>query len=281
MQKFQLELLLHIIGIGSASGLFYNNGTIYLIADNSHLLYEYNMEAKTLNTTKLVKDTYKPNLENVNKKEKPDYEAMAAYGNDLYIFGSGSTDLRKNIAHVNLSVKRLQPYIDATELYQTMMEFGEIKPEDFNIEAAVNDGTIWYLFNRGNGPARQNGVFTLDGEIEEGAFQIVYNPVALPDINGAPSGFTDAVLADGKLYFIASAEKTDSTYADGEVAGTLVGRMDTESMEVEFTEVISTKNKFEGITLYKNNAGTLEFLLCEDTDSDAGESDIYRLTLEK
>lgn len=281
MQKFQLELLLHIIRIGSASGLFYNNGTLYLIADNSHLLYEYNMEAKTLNKTPLTDKSHTGPPENVPKKEKADYEALAAYGNDLYIFGSGSTAVRNNIAHVNLSTKRLQPYIDATELYETMMAFAEIKPEDFNIEAAVNDGTIWYLFNRGNGPARQNGVFTLDGELEEGTFQIVYNPVALPDINGAPSGFTDAVLADGKLYFIASAEKTESTYADGEVAGTLVGRMDTESMEVEFTEVISSKNKFEGITLYKNNAGTLEFLLCEDTDSDAGESDIYKLVLEK
>ncbi|KOS06233.1 hypothetical protein AM493_09460 [Flavobacterium akiainvivens] len=281
MQKFHLELLFHIIGIGSASGLVYHNGALYLIADNSNMLYEYNMEAKSLSKTPLADKTYTGPTENIPKKEKPDYEAMAAYGNDLYIFGSGSTEKRKSIAHINLNVKRLQPAIDAAELYQTMMEFGEIKPEDFNIEAAANDGTIWYLFNRGNGPAKQNGVFTLDGEIEDGAFQIVYNPVALPNINGAPSGFTDAVLVGEKLYFIASAEKTDSTYADGEVAGTLVGRMDTESMEVEFTEVISSKNKFEGITLYKETATTLEFLLCEDTDSDARESDIFKLTIEK
>lgn len=281
MQKFQLELLFHIIGIGSASGLFYNNGTLYLIADNSHLLYGYDIEAKTLHTTSLAPKDYTGPMENVPKKDKPDYEAMAAYGNDLYIFGSGSTENRKSIAHINLSVKRLLPAIDATDLYETMMAFGEIKPEDFNIEAAVNDGTIWYLFNRGNGPARQNGIFTLDGEIEDGAFQIVYNNITLPEINGAPSGFTDAVLVDQKLYFIASAEKTESTYADGEVAGTLIGRMDTESMEVEFTEVISTKNKFEGITLFKENPGTLEFLLCEDTDSDAKESDVFKLILEK
>jgi hypothetical protein len=281
MQKFHLELLFHIIGIGSASGLFYSNGSLLLIADNSHLLYDYNVDAKVITTTSLAPKDYTGQMENILKKDKPDYEALTAYGNDLYVFGSGSGENRKTIAHVNLNVKRLQPAIDATDLYETMMAFGEIKPEDFNIEAAVNDGTIWYLFNRGNGPARQNGVFTLDGEIEEGAFQIVYNQITLPDINGAPSGFTDAVLVGDKLYFIASAEKTESTYADGEVAGTLVGRMDTESMEVEFTEVISDKNKFEGITLYQENPDTLEFFLCEDTDSDAKESDIYKLALIK
>lgn len=281
MQKFQLELLFHIIGIGSASGLFYNKGNIYLISDNSHMLYEYNIEGKTLTKTPLVDKSYTGPLENVAKKDKADYESLASDGNDLYIFGSGSTENRNTIARINYNVKRLQPAISAEDLYTTMQAFGEIKPEDFNIEAAVNDGTIWYLFNRGNGPAKQNGVFTLDGEIEEGAFQIIYNAVTLPDINGAPSGFTDAVLVDEKLYFIASAEKTNSTYADGEVAGTLLGRMDAESMEVECTEVISLKNKFEGITLYKQSGSTLEFLLCEDTDSDATESDIYKLTIDK
>jgi hypothetical protein len=281
MQKFQLELLFHIIGIGSASGLFYNNGSIYLIADNSHMLYEYNIEGKTLSKTPLADKTHTGPLENVPKKEKADYEAITTVGNDIYVFGSGSTPARNTIARINYKVKRLQPALNAEDLYATMQAFGEIKPEDFNIEAAVNDGTVWYLFNRGNGPARQNGVFTVDGNIEEGMFQIIYNPVELPAIHGAPSGFTDAVLVGSKLYFIAAAEKTDSTYADGEVAGTLVGRMDAESMEVEFTEVISSKNKFEGITLYKQSGNTLEFLLCEDTDNDAAESDIYKLTIEK
>ncbi len=281
MQKFQLELLFHIIGIGSASGLLYSNGNLYLISDSSRMLYEYGLHDKTLSKIPLAKDDKGAPTENLPKDIKPDYEAIAAYGNDLYLFGSGSAENRKAIAHVNLSVKRALPPVDATDVYDTMMAFGEISPEDFNIEAAVNDGNLWYLFNRGNGPARQNGVFTLDGEIEEGAFQIVYNNITLPNINGAPSGFTDAVLVANKLYFIAAAEKTASTYQDGQVAGTLIGRMDTETMEVEFTEVISFKNKFEGITLYRENPDSLEFLLCEDTDSDATESDVYKLTLEK
>lgn len=281
MPKFQLELLFHIIGIGSASGLFYNDGSLYLISDNSYMLYDYNMETKALGKTPLVGKDYTGPLENVPKKDKADYEAMTADGNDLYIFGSGSTEKRMAITQINYKVKRLQPQIDASGIYETLQSFGEISPENFNIEAAVNDGTLWYLFNRGNGPAAQNGIFTLDGDMQEAYFQIIYNPIELPKINGAQASFTDAVKVGDKLYFIAAAEKTTSTYADGEVSGTLIGRMDTESMEVEFTEVISLKNKFEGLTVFKETDSTIEFLLCEDTDSDAAESDIYKLTFQK
>ena len=44
MEKFTLEILFQIIGIGSASGLFYNNDSLYIIGDNSGFLYEYNMQ---------------------------------------------------------------------------------------------------------------------------------------------------------------------------------------------------------------------------------------------
>lgn len=281
MQKFQLELLFRIIGIGSASGLFFNGSSLFLISDNSHMLYEYKLADKKLEKIAIAPESHTGALENIAKKDKADYEALTAMGDELYLFGSGSTDRRNTILHVDSQTKKVYPPIDATDLYLAMQSFSGIDADNFNIEAAVNDGASWYLFNRGNGPKSRNGVFTLDGDINETSFQIIYNDITLPDINGAPAGFTDAVLVNGKLYFIAAAEKSASTYHDGEVAGTLIGRMDPESMEIEFTEVISQKNKFEGITLYKNTGSTLEILLCEDTDSEVAESNIYKLTLNK
>lgn len=281
MQKFQLELLFRIIGIGSASGLFFNGSSLFLISDNSHMLYEYKLADKKLEKIAIAPRNHTGPLENVAKKDKADYEALTAIGDELYLFGSGSTEKRNTILHIDSQSKKIYPPIDATDLYLAMQSFSEIDAENFNIEAAVNNGSTWYLFNRGNGPKGQNGIFTLEGDINETSFQIIYNDVTLPHIEGAPAGFTDAVLVDGKLYFIAAAEKSGSTYHDGEVAGTLIGRIDPESMEIEFTEVISLKNKFEGITLYKNTTNTIEFLLCEDTDSDVAESDIYKLTLNK
>ena len=44
---------------------------------------------------------------------------------------------------------------------------------------------------------------------------------------------------------------------------------------------ITNTHKFEGLTLYKNNAKSLEFLLCEDQDNEVMVSQIFKLTLNK
>ncbi|AXG72761.1 hypothetical protein DVK85_00330 [Flavobacterium arcticum] len=280
MQKFQLQLLFRIIGIGSASGLFFNGNSLFLISDNSHILYEYHIDSKKLDKTALVSKEYTGPLENIPKQDKADYEALAVKGNDLYLFGSGSTENRNSIGHINIETKEVFPHLDATDLYLTMQSFGEISPDNFNIEATVNDGNTWYLLQRGNGTSGQNGIFTLEGDISDMFFQIIYNPIKLPKIGGAQTGFTDAVKVGDKLYFIAAAEKSGSTYLDGEVTGTIIGTIDIETMKLGDTQIIG-KNKFEGITLYNDNDKTLEFLLCEDKDSDEAVSDIYKITIDK
>ncbi|KAF2519449.1 hypothetical protein E0W68_03625 [Flavobacterium salilacus subsp. salilacus] len=280
MQKFQLQLLFRIIGIGSASGLFFNGSSLFILSDNSHMLYEYHIDSKKLSKTALVAKDYNGPMENVPKKDKPDYEALAVKGNDLYLFGSGSTENRNSIGHIDMKTKEVFPHLDATDLYLAMQSFSEIRPENFNIEAAVNDGDTWYLLQRGNGTSGQNGIFTLEGNISDMFFQIIYNPIELPEIGGAQAGFTDAVKVGDRLYFLAAAEKSASTYLDGEVTGTIIGSIDIETMKLGDTQIIG-KNKFEGITLYKDNGKKLEFLLCEDNDSPEAVSDIYKLTIDK
>ena len=54
MENFQLSLFLKIIGIGSASGLVYQNDTLYVISDSSSYLYEYKIPEEKLN--KIWKD---------------------------------------------------------------------------------------------------------------------------------------------------------------------------------------------------------------------------------
>jgi len=44
---------------------------------------------------------------------------------------------------------------------------------------------------------------------------------------------------------------------------------------------ISTKQKFEGLTLYKKTPTQIEFLLCEDNDKEESNSTIYKLILDK
>lgn len=276
MEKFQLSLLFKIIGIGSASGLVFNHGNLYLISDNSTYLYEYKMDSTQLNKIQLTENA----ADNIAKKLKPDFEAIAHNESYYFLFGSGSTENRNKMIQMDAKTKEVIKTFDLSFLYESMRSFAEMEADDFNLEGAIyNDGT-WYLFNRGNGKNIRNVVFTITGENLEDDFRIMVNEYKLPKIKGVRASFTDAVIIDDKIYFLATAENTDSTYNDGEVVGSLIGRIDSNTMKIDFTKKITDTNKFEGLTFYKKTRSTIEFLLCEDNDTEQLESGIYSLTLD-
>jgi hypothetical protein len=274
MEKFTLELLFQIIGIGSASGLIYKDNSLFIIGDNSGFLYEYSIESKNLQRQQIIENA----TENIVKSEKSDFEAITHFGENFYVFGSGSTPKRNKMVQIN-TVKKEISTNDLTDLYTVMQSFGEIKPDDFNIEGAIYNGESWFLFNRGNGKSKKNVVFTIHGKNLTNEFNILSNDYKLPKIKGVRSSFTDAILVDTKIYFLATAEDSDSTYKDGEILGSCIGRIDLETMKIDFVEKISDSHKFEGITLYSKDNETIEFLLCEDNDTAELKSTIYKLKL--
>ena len=277
MHKLKLELLFQIIGIGSASGLIYKDNALLIIGDNSGFLYEYLIDSQNLNRHPLIENP----SENIPKKDKPDFEAITHFGEDLYIFGSGSTEKRNKMIQVNTATKKIIASNEIADLYKVMQSFGKIKPEDFNLEGAIYDGKSWYLFNRGNGSSNKNVLFTIEGENLTDQFTILSNDYKLPKIKGVHSSFTDAVLVENTFYFLATAEDTVSTYEDGEVLGSIIGNIDLKTMKINFTKKISDTQKFEGLTLYSNSKEKIEFLLCEDKDTDVLQTEIYKLTLDK
>ena len=275
MDKLKLELLFQIIGIGSASGLVYKDNALWIIGDNSGFLYEYHIDTKDLNRHPLIENP----TENILKKDKPDFEAISAFGEDLYIFGSGSTEKRNKMIQVNATDKKIIATTDLSDLYVVMQSFGKIKPEDFNLEGAIYDGKSWYLLNRGNGSSNKNALFTIEGENLTNQFAILSNDYKLPKIKGVRTSFTDAILVENTIYFLATAENTKSTYEDGEVLGSIIGSIDLKTMKINFTKKISDTHKFEGLTLYSHSKEKIEFLLCEDKDTEVLETDIYKLSL--
>jgi hypothetical protein len=276
MEKLTLEILFHIIGIGSASGLIYKDNSLFIIGDNSGFLYEYNIANQNLQRHEIIENA----TENIKKSEKPDFEAITHFGDNFYVFGSGSTAKRNKMIQINTLEKEISTN-DLTDLYGVMQSFGEIKPEDFNIEGAIYTGEEWFLFNRGNGKSSKNILFTIQGKNLVNEFNMLSNNYKLPKIKGIRSSFTDGVILDDKIYFLATAEDTDSTYNDGEILGSFIGCIDTKTMKIDFTKKISDTHKFEGLTVYQNSADAIEFLLCEDNDTAVLESNIYKLTLNK
>ncbi|MCK8141405.1 hypothetical protein MW871_05810 [Flavobacterium sp. I-SCBP12n] len=275
MEKFKIDLLFQIIGIGSASGLIYKNNTLWIIGDNSGFLYEYNINSNELNRHPLIENP----TENIPKKDKPDFESITNHGDNLYIFGSGSTDKRNKNIQIDWTTKKIIATNDLSNLYKLMQSVGKINPEDFNLEGAIYDGKTWYFLNRGNGIAAKNVLFTIKGESITKPSSILSNEYSLPKIKGVRTSFTDAVLVENSIYFLATAEDIVSTYEDGEVLGSIIGSIDLTTMKIKFTKKISNTNKFEGLTLYSHSSTKIEFLLCEDKDTSILETAIYKLTL--
>ena len=277
MDHFQLTLLFKIIGLGSASGLLYHNNNLTLIGDNSGFLYDYNIQSKKLNTHALIDNA----ATNIEKKLKPDFEAITLHNKTIYIYGSGSTKNRNVMIEMDAFSKKVIRKHDLSDLYRQLQIIGNIKADDFNIEGAVFDGEKWYIANRGNGKKTKNVIFTIKSKSISNAAVIDAKKFKLPKLNGVKTSFTDIILVSNKIYFLAAAEDTDSTFFDGEILGTLLGCIDLKTMSVDFTTKISDHKKFEGIALYQQTSKTISFLLCEDNDSPVLESEIYQITFTK
>ena len=274
MEKFQLSVLFKIIGIGSASGILYHNDLLYVISDNSTYLYEYNIPNEKLNKIPLVEYPQ----ENIPKKDKPDFESISFLENKLYILGSGSTESRNKVVRYKLTSKKHSEK-DFSIIFKDIKTQLEIKDEELNIEGLIQQNNIMYLFQRGNGMNSKNGIIYSNEDIENRVFKFV--PFDLPKINNVSSTFTDAILIEDKIYFLASAEDITSTYDDGEVLGSIIGTIDLKTMKLKSSIQISNKHKFEGLTLYKKTATHIELLLCEDNDSEVLETTIYKLVINK
>lgn len=273
MEKLQLTLLFKIIGIGSASGLVYQEDKLYLISDNSTYLYEYSISDKKLNKIALTENAQ----ENIPKNEKSDFEAIAQRGNQLIVLGSGSTEKRNEIFMCDTKSKNLNRR-DFSENYKLIKSQLTIKDDELNIEGLIATDKTIYFFQRGNGSTSKNGIIYADDSVGTPKFKFI--PFDLPKIKNVECTFTDAILVDDTIYFLACAEDTNSTYLDGDVLGSCFGTIDLKTMNLKYVEQITDSHKFEGITLFKKSATEIEFLLCEDNDTDILESNIYSLKLD-
>jgi hypothetical protein len=273
MQNFTLELQFRIKGIGSASGLVYKENSLFIISDNGSFLYQYNIPENKLTRIPLVKNAQ----ENIPKKDKFDFESIALKGNNLHVFGSGSTAKREKEITYNLENLEIEE-IDLSKLYKKIRQTISISDENLNIEGALFYNEKWHLFQRGNGANSINGILILDENLNENS-AIEFIPFKLPKIKNIETTFTDAILVEDKIYFLAAAEDTASTYEDGEILGSIIGRIDIETMQIDFTQKITDTHKFEGLTLYEKIGDKIEFLLCEDNDTEVLETNIYKLTL--
>lgn len=273
MENFKLTNFFSIKGISAASGLVYSQNVLFVISDSSNFLYQYDIDKKLLLKFPLVKDA----KENIEKENKPDLESITQYGNQLIMLGSGSTEKRNTMFTLDLGTDALQTQ-DLSALYGKLKTVGSFSDDQLNIEGAIYAYQTMLLFQRGNSKNSRNGIFIIPNNQEDG---IRFVPISLPTLDDIETTFTDAILVNDTIYFLACAENTVSTYEDGEVLGTILGIMHAPTFEIIDVQLLSEHQKFEGITLYKESENEIEFLLCEDNDTESLEAIIYQLSLKK
>lgn len=273
MEKFELSPLFTVEGISAASGLVYSDDKLYIISDSSSYLYEYDSIAEKLNKIALVENAQ----ENIVKKDKPDFESITLKDEKLLILGSGSTATRN--ARIAFDLKSKEVTIESlNDVYSLIKSQHAITDSELNIEGCIVDNETVYYFQRGNGAQGKNGIFFTKDSIGKPKYAFV--TFDLPTIHSVSTTFTDAILVEDTIYFLATAEDTNSTYGDGEILGSSIGTIDIKTMSLQSYFQISQKHKFEGLTLYKKTATHIELLLCEDNDTDELVSTIYKLNFD-
>lgn len=266
IEKTELNRQFAIPAFSGGSGIFYIDDMIYIISDKSNVLSAFDADkGQIIRKISLQMDGSLE--ENIMKKYKPDFEAFVPWDGRYYIFGSGSAKHRFDLVIIDEHFRFVERS-SIKNLYQAMMEMSGIGSEDFNIEGVILTDESALFFNRGNGPNRKNGIISvknwLTGEPEVTAFK----NIVLPAIDGQEASFSDAILHNGHICFLANAEDTRSVYDDGKVAGSAIGLMHLDTLEVLDYHIIERDVKYEGITMYKQlkEPDRTVFLLCDDND---------------
>lgn len=278
MYSTQLTAFAQIDGVGAASGLFIKDDLLFIVGDNSGYLNVYHIGSKKLDKIQILfrKDIDK--LENIPKVLKPDFEILCQHENKLYILGSGSTQNRNLMVEYDLQTNRINQK-DLSVTYSQLKSIGAVDDQNFNLEGAIFTGKEWLLFNRGNGSGAKNGIFKIGDADLLNPHQVTFTPTKLPNIKHVEASFTDAILINRKIFFIATAEDTESTYQDGEILGSFIGGIDPDTLKLTFSHKIPASHKFEGITFLKQTSDQIEFLLCEDRDTEELKTTVYKLTM--
>jgi len=276
--QFFLKVLFVIHGIGAASGLVVDQNYIYAVSDDNASLFIYNTKKHKVETVDLNPEVKQ---QKGNKKDKPDFETITRYKNQLFIAGSGSKENRFDLISYDLKTKQVH-HSNYNDLFDDFLKISKLSQHDFNIEGMIATDHATYFFNRGNGPAKMNGIFKVNGAINDLKNQAIsFHPIQLPELNGELTTFSDAILVNDKVLFTATVESKSSTQYNGEVKGSIIGELDLQSNQVVKWKKISDHQKIEGLALLKETRKHYSLYLCEDNDDDSKQASIYQFKLAK
>lgn len=218
-----------------------------------------------------------------NKADKLDLECVFAAGDLLIGLGSDSgLAVRRQALVVDVGEPRLVPL---PRLYAALRR-PELGRGQLNLEAVACAGDRVFVGNRG-GDVGDDGAPTIDAIAElplaallalledpEGAPlpAVRWRPLALGTLGGAALRLTElTAAADGALWYAATAEATTSAYDDGDVLGSVLGRVGEPGHSAPIHA------KLEGLAFVPGAPGRLYATV--DADDPARPSELLELSI--
>jgi hypothetical protein len=227
-----------------------------------------------------------------NKAHKLDLEASVLLPDGrLLAFGSGGLPARERL--VLWRPGEAPRVIPAPALYAALRACQPFAGSELNVEGALLLGTRLWLFQRGNGALRGekrpvNG--TLELELMAllawlagtAPLPSLENPQGhdLGQVDGVPRGFTDAALhPSGRVCFLAAAENSGDSIADGPCLGSWLGWFGAQEIHlapIHGDAAEPTRLKLEGLEF---DPGGRQAWVVADPDDEAQPALLLRLTL--
>ena len=152
--------------------------------------------------------------------------------------------------------------------------------KELNMEGLLIRDDKVFLFQRGNSKKGKNGVAEMSlaswmKGIKENDWsgKLKFDPVKVGTLSGVDLTVTDVAWSKYGLLVLASAEDTESAYADGVVYGTVLARLVDNKAEIlaKFDPI----NKLEGLSVEETAEG-LELYLVEDADNPSKAGSLYK-----
>lgn len=280
--------------IPSASGIEIVDSQIFIIGDDSNLLFVLDASYKILKTSTIYNSPDSINGK-IAKNLKLDFEALTIVEFDnrklLLAFGSGSKINREKGVIIDCQAGEIIQEFSLGEFYDTLKSKLQ-NTRKLNIEGLAADVEQIYLLHRGN-VSRENLVISLKIDsffkyisTQKGAipsFQI-FN-LELPSIHNVLSGFSGAckIPMSNYLLFTASVENTANEIDDGETFGSFIGIVDIETQKlvqickVSYLNGDNFKGKIESISIVKSHKKQISALCV--TDMDGKESELLEIEI--
>lgn len=272
--------------VTAASGIVKSGDTFYVVADDELHLFSFTLQDTHLTPHALLEGELPADAKK-RKDEKPDFESLVLMGATDWP-PHGGLLAWPSASSVNRMKAAVLPFEKDGKLASTAVSVNilplayRLQPEtkELNMEGVLlRDGKV-FLFQRGNSKKGKNGL----AEMSLASWQkgmksadwegkLKFESVKLGTLSGVDLTMTDAVWSKYGLLALASAEDTESAFADGTVYGSVLVRLVGNKAEIlaKFDPVA----KLEGLAVEENGDG-VDLYLVEDADNPEIPSRLYK-----